>query len=312
MMALLLYYGMRKLIHILIIMNEYKLQNEAPAVTWSFTEMLEMAKSKKDREMTDEEFNIKYGAYRHEIYRTTSVTRQQYDTLARIMHYIELYCIHGGYKKLNHKIKIVRPIFIIGDFRSGTSVLERIIEHHPSICSFSTTHAHIWSAPQLFEQLVDWLDRFRIQCGCEGWNSPKDKGIYYPHSSNNVLSRDRPMECESIWLQCQNHYSFHRHYDWQSIDDMKLNPDNNTNCDILDEYFTDPKFELYLKTSIQMLLLHRKCSRFIWKNPMNGFRIAYLKKIFPDAQFIFICRNICWHYMRCPRFFSIFSFIIVK
>ena len=40
-----------------------------------------------------------------------------------------------------------------------------------------------------------------------------------------------------------------------------------------------------------MLLLHRKCSRFIWKNPMNGFRIGFLLKMFPDAKFVFISRN---------------------
>eukprot|EP01084_Bolivina_argentea_P149055 260470_1 len=240
---LLIYYGGKKLIALLIILNEYKLQNEAPKVTWTFEDMVSMAKSKKDSEMTDEEFNIKYGAYRHEIYRTTSVPRKTYDLMGYIMHYIELYFYYGGYNKLDSKISIIKPIFIIGDFRSGTSVLERIIEHHPSICSFSTTHAHIWSAPKLFENLVDWLDKFRILCGCEGWNSPIDKGMFYPHSSNNILSRNRPMECESIWLACKNHYSFNRNYNWNTLDDEKLNNDNNTNCDLLDYNFNDIKFE---------------------------------------------------------------------
>lgn len=289
--ALISYYGGKKLIHSLIILNEYKLQQEAPKVTWEYEDMIRMAQSKKDQEMNDEEFNIKYGAYRHEIYRTTSVTRDQYDFLGRIMHFAELYLVHGGYASLEQRVKIIRPIFIIGDFRSGTSVLERIVEHHPSICAFSTTHAHIWSAPALFEKLVDWLDGFRILCGCEGWNSPKDKGMFYPHSSNNVLSRNRPMECESIWLQCNSHYSKERHYEWDSIDSATLNPDNSTDCDLLDAAFCDERFEKYLKTSIRMLLAHRRCTRFIWKNPMNGFRIGFIKKMFPDAQFIFISRN---------------------
>merc|ERR1719245_1192806 len=99
------------------------------------------------------------------------------------------------------------------------------------------------------------------------------------------------MECESIWLQCNNHYSINRHYQWDTLDDIKLNPDNTTNCDLLDKSFEDKRFEKYLKTSIKMLLLHRKCSRFIWKNPINGFRIGFIKKMFPDAKFVFISRN---------------------
>merc|ERR1712228_990727 len=242
----------------LIIMNEYKLQRDAPSVTWSYDEMIAMAKSKKDDEMSDEEFNIKYGAYRHEIYRTTSISQAQYDFIGLILHYIELYFVYGGYSALDKKIKIKEPIFVIGDFRSGTSVLERIVEHHPEICAFSTTHCHIWSAPKLFEQFVDFLDGFRKMCGCEGWNSPIDCGMFYPHSSNNVLSRHRPMECECIWLQCKAHYSFDRMYEWKTLNDMKANADNDTNCDILNEYFVDLRFEKLLKTSIKMLLLHKK------------------------------------------------------
>lgn len=114
--------------------------------------------------------------------------------------------------------------------------------------------------------------------------------MFYPHSSNNVLSRDRPMECECIWLSCKNHLSFNRHYNWNNLDN-KSNPDNNTDIDILDYNFNDKTFEILLKKSIKMLLLHRKCKRFIWKNPINGFRIGYIKKIFPDAKFIHIARN---------------------
>jgi len=40
-----------------------------------------------------------------------------------------------------------------------------------------------------------------------------------------------------------------------------------------------------------MLLYHYKGKRFIWKNPLNGFRIGYLYKLFPDAKFVHIARN---------------------
>merc|ERR1719153_1809075 len=102
-----------------------------------------MAASKKDEAMSDAEFNIKYGAYRHEIYRTTSVPRWAYDALGTALHYAELYLVHGGPAALRRKMRVARPVFIVGDFRSGTSVLERLLEHHPALGAFSATHAHI-------------------------------------------------------------------------------------------------------------------------------------------------------------------------
>jgi len=42
---------------------------------------------------------------------------------------------------------------------------------------------------------------------------------------------------------------------------------------------------------IRMLMAHQKASRFINKNPLNGFRVGFLRKMFPDAKFVLISRD---------------------
>ena len=255
-LSVIILYGKRILINIItfiVTLNEYKIQENAPKILWEFNDMKALSKLKKDEEMNDSEFNIKYGAFRHEVFRVTSVHRDIYELFGKILHNIELYYLYNGINNLNKLCQINKPIFIIGDFRSGTSVLERIIEHHSNVGAFSMTHsACIWQSPKLFEDIVTWSDPIRVKCGCEGWNSPKNKGIIYPHSSNNILSRHRPAECEIIFNNCKSCPWKNRHNNWDTLDDIK-NPDNNTNMDLLDETFRDPEFEqvcpVYIYTS---------------------------------------------------------------
>lgn len=127
-----------------------------PYIKQSHDYMVSIANKKNDEDMNDEEFNVKYASFRHEIGRAALFSRKLITNLNRFMHYIELYVIYGGPKKLAKRILIYKPIFIIGDFRSGTSVLERLISHHPNVVYFQMSHSIVWSAPYLWHKFLGW------------------------------------------------------------------------------------------------------------------------------------------------------------
>lgn len=270
---------------------EQKTFEEAPKITWTQDDMENMAKKKKDEEMTDEEYNIKYGAFRHEVYRTGKIGKPVFTALSKILYWIELNIIHGGEKKLREKTSIYKPIFIIGDFRSGTSVLERLIVHHKDITAFNITENFVWTAPKLWDYFTSFLQHLREKYGHKSWNAPDQKGIFWPHSSNNLLNRMSSFELEIMWQSCKQNMTNNRDFNWETLEDEVKNRDNSSDEDVLTYNYSDPEFEAKLQNAIRMLLLHRKCTRFINKNPLNGFRIGFIKKMFPDVKFIFITRD---------------------
>ncbi|ETO19899.1 hypothetical protein RFI_17320, partial [Reticulomyxa filosa] len=123
---------------------------EAPKVTWKPTEMIAVARKKKDDDMDEKEFSVKYGACRHEAFRNSLISSNFYRRINNAFYWIELNIINQGEAVLAKAITIDRPIFVIGDYRSGTSVLERLIAHHPYICHFTFNQAFCWKAPQLW------------------------------------------------------------------------------------------------------------------------------------------------------------------
>ena len=287
---------------IFVAINGYMIYNEKYQynTSWpypnSHQEMVDIAKKKKDHEMNDEEFNIKYAAFRHEMFRFSLFSKSFLRSLNYIFYYIELYLLHGGPNRLKLKYPIKQPIFIIGDFRSGTSVLERLISHHNDVTFFEMSHQALWCGPYLWSKFLNWMGFIRQDIlGHKAFNRPNNKGMYYPHSSNVLLHRGRPFEIENLWEFCRQNLTTKRISNWNILDDPEKNKDNKTNMDILDENFVDKEFETLFINSIRLILANHssksKNPRFILKNPLNGYRIGFLYKLFPDCKFIHIARN---------------------
>jgi len=162
------------------------------------------------------------------------------------------------YKKINQPVR--HPIFVTGNFRSGTSFLEKVISSHPSIGYFTYLSQIFPKSPiisNLGVRLLPFLDTPMIPL----------------HQPNMTIRHDWPFEGEPIWRYCKNNC-------WTA---------EKTN--ILDKNFHDQTFEKIFKQTINKQLLSQKKERFINKNPWSTLRIGYLSKILPDSKFVHIVRH---------------------
>jgi len=152
-------------------------------------------------------------------------------------------------------IEIVKPIFIIGAPRSGTTLLYQLLSQHPSLGWFSKN--------TLKKFLTDKFFRFlTLRRRIYGLLSlPYDTSVYTEHffSTNDYL-----VEAGQLWEE-----TFKK--DWDVII-------SEENLDIL-------------KNTIVETLKEQKRIRFLSKVPKNSIRISTINKCFSNPQFIHIIRD---------------------
>ncbi len=177
------------------------------------------------------------------------------------------------------KITIDRPVFITGPFRSGTTILEKIIAEHPKIAYFWYLTNVYYKAPVL----GFWMSHLLQSLGV--LDKKSIPAIHNPRISITVLD---PYECEWVWSQ-----STKNQWD-EACRDVTAGAD-----------FSNPRFERYLFSLIRRHIMANDASRFLNKNPVNCLRLPYLHKLFPDARFITIVRHpvdtIISHYRAANR-----------
>jgi hypothetical protein len=154
---------------------------------------------------------------------------------------------------------VTAPIFPLGNFRSGTSFLEKVIADHFDVGHFTYTSQIFPRAPIITSATVRRVPAL---------NKPM-KPFHVP----NDVTVESPYEGEPIWRFCTNHC-------WTD------EPSN-----VLDGRFEDRRFERTLQAAINKHLISQGKSRFVNKNPWNTLRIGYLDKLYPDAKFVYIVRH---------------------
>lgn len=209
--------------------------------------------SGKDSQLTDDQLRDKY---KDIIAETTLYYRLRHVTKAGdwLFNLLENLVYARAIEK-----PLQAPIFPLGNFRSGTSFLEKVIADHPTIGSFVYA-SQIFPRSPLVTKLAMTL--------VPGLNT-RMLPIHMPSS----VDTQSPYEGEPIWRQCKNNC-------W-----------TNHPINVLDRSYSDPHFERTFRRVANKHLISQNKSRFVNKNPWNTLRVGYLAKLYPDAKFVYIIRN---------------------
>lgn len=199
-------------------------------------------------------FEEKYAAYRAQTRETFRLRRLLAWTDAVAGRVEDLLCGRSRFDS------VVDPVYVMGNFRSGTSMLERVLSMHPGFGYYTFLTSTFPRSPRWSA----WLDRAFPKVSAT---------MTAPHHPNLEVDNLWPFEGEAIWRFCQN------------------NPWSPAPCNVLDATYNDPPFERQYVSSIHKHVRLKGARRFLNKNPLNTYRAAYLARLFPSARFVYIVRH---------------------
>ena len=154
---------------------------------------------------------------------------------------------------------VTAPVFITGAYRSGTTLLERLLAAHPAFGCFDHLSIAFPRSPGLAALAA------RLSGSGPGAPAPDQPRI--------TLSSAAPAEGEVLWRASRG------------------SPWRAEGPHVLDATFRDPAFERRLRRTIARLLRARGRARFLNKNPLQTLRVGFLARLFPDARFVHLVRH---------------------
>lgn len=183
-------------------------------------------------------------------------------------------------KKFKHKKD---PIFLIGHWRSGTTFL------HSVLCKANNA-----------SYLTTYFSVFPVYT--------KSKWLFLPfmnatmpekRPTDNVKLKAAAPQEDEFALSCLTPYSYYNFWRFP-----------NRSKEFYDNYvrFENLEIKEQWKNSYSYLLkkanLNIKGSQLIIKNPVNTARIPALLEMYPNAKFIYLCRNPLSVYLSSLKFFT--------
>lgn len=160
------------------------------------------------------------------------------------------------------KHKIVKPIFVSGLARSGSTILTEVISQHPHLaCHHYSDFPLTW--------IPYWWNSLRKQLPL-----PKRAPQERAHRDRMMITADSPEAIEEVlWM-----YFFPAAH--------------KTDCaQVMNAEENHAQFEKFYRAHIQKLLAVSRRQRYVAKNNYLVTRLEYLLKLFPDARFVIPIRN---------------------
>lgn len=165
------------------------------------------------------------------------------------------------------------PVFIIGFWRSGTTLLHNLMCQDPR-AGYTTTLQTVF--PHVFLSQKKILKKLYAFIGPE--HRPFDK---------MKMGSDLPQEEEYGLTNVSQHSLYNMLLfpaDLEEIIDEAINFENAGSEQVR-------KWKEQYREFVSKSMIHTKGVRYIGKNPCNLFRVNIIKEIYPDARFIFIHRS---------------------
>ncbi len=155
-------------------------------------------------------------------------------------------------------MQIYKPVFIIGSFRGGTSLLFRLLSESSELWSLYRESNFMW----------------------QPW-----------HRDANELADTIYLKAEDL-KGCDRSY-FDKHYHFSSYDNYFLGFLGRVKFlrQKLKWIFDLMNILNFIYKSIKLTLSKQNLYRFIDKTPPNAFRIPFLADLYPDAKFIYLKRE---------------------
>lgn len=159
-------------------------------------------------------------------------------------------------------IDIVKPVFVCGLARAGTTIVLETLARHPQLGSHRYRDDPFLFTPLFWNGFLARLPRQR--------SAPAERA----HADGIVVTADSPEAFEEVlWMAF-----FRRLHDPHS-------------SGVLDGATDRPDFERFFRDHLRKLLWVRGRPRYLSKANYNVTRLEYLLKLFPDARFVLPLRD---------------------
>ncbi len=189
-------------------------------------------------------------------------------------------------KKLSRTPLPKSPVFILGHWRSGTTLLHNAMAQDKQfafINTFQSVFANQFFASRwLFKPIMRLL-------------MPEKRP-----ADNVLLSPELPQE-EGIALSNINSFGFYNFFyfprDWKAFYDLYISGDSSSPAAL-------KAYGKQYKKLIAQALIEYNRKEFISKFPPNTGAVKHLLEMFPEAKFIYIYRNPCYVFQSTVNFFK--------
>jgi hypothetical protein len=190
------------------------------------------------------------------------------------------------FKKKLAKVNLEKPpLFILGHWRSGTTLMHNLLTKDPNV-GYMTTYQSVFPN----NLASKWMFKTFMRI-----NMPNERPSDKVELNINFPQEDEFAFCNSQPYGYYNFFYFPKQYD--SFYKRAVHHDRLSEKQIEDWYAA---YDNMLKKAV----INTDKKKLIIKNPVNTARIDKLLKLYPDAKFIYLYRNPITVFHSTQRFFQ--------